>query len=107
MSMRRIIAATAISAILLAASATSASATTPRVVVHVVSQGLCYTSVVAPNDLPPEGPFQLLTPSTVCGAGTFMTDLGPGDPGYAGGRWVTLDGKRFSCPLIGPGYPPS
>jgi hypothetical protein len=105
--MRRLLASTALSVILLAASASSASASTPRVVVYVVSQGLCYASVVAPNDLPPEGPFQLLTPGTACGPGTFVTDLGPGDPGYSGGRWVTLDGKRFSCPLLGPGYPPS
>ena len=35
-----------------------------------------------------------------------MTQFGPGDVGYVGGRWVTADGKRFSCPLIGPGYAP-
>jgi hypothetical protein len=105
--MRRLLASAALSAIMLAASGTSASAGNPHVVVYVVSQGLCYGSVVAPNDLPPQGPFQLLTPGGPCGSGTFTTDLGPGDPGYAGGRWVTLDGKRFSCPLIGPGYPPS
>jgi hypothetical protein len=93
-------------AILLGAAANSASASNPRVVVYVLSQGLCYESVVAPNELPAQGPFQLLTPSAICGPGTFMTDVGPGDPGYAGGRWLTLDGKRFSCPLVGPGYPP-
>ena len=35
-----------------------------------------------------------------------MTQFGPGDVGYVGGRWVTADGTRFSCPLIGPGYAP-
>jgi hypothetical protein len=72
----------------------------------VASQDLCYESVVAPNELPPQGPFQTLTPSTICGPNTFATDVGPGDFGYTGGRWLTLDGKRFSCPLIGPGFPP-
>lgn len=105
--MIRAIPVIALSAILLAASASAASAETPRAVVYVASQGLCYDSVVAPNELPAEGPFQLLAPSTICGPGTFMTDVGPGDPGYTGGRWITADGKRFSCPLIGPGYPPA
>jgi hypothetical protein len=93
-------------ALLVAGPAGSVSASNPRVVVYVASQGLCYESVVAPNTLPDEGPFQLLLPSTICGPGTFMTELGPRDPGYVGGRWVTLDGTRFSCPLIGPGYAP-
>lgn len=102
----RILSTIAAIAILLTAMATTASAENPRAVVYVVSQGLCYDSVVAPNELPAQGPFQLITPSTICGPGTFMTDVGPGDVGYAGGRWITLDGQRFSCPLIGPGYPP-
>jgi hypothetical protein len=104
--MTRMFSAIALAAMLLVALASGASAETGRAVVYVASQGLCYDSVVAPNELPPHGPFQLLTPSTICGPGTLMTDVGPGDPGYAGGRWITLDGKRFSCPLIGPGYPP-
>ena len=93
-------------ALVLAGSAGPVSATTPRTVVYVTSQGLCYGSVVTPNSLPDQGPFQPLVPSTVCGVGTFMTQFGPGDVGYVGGRWVTADGKRFSCPLIGPGYAP-
>jgi hypothetical protein len=93
-------------ALVLAGAAGSANASNPRAVVYVASQGLCYESVVAPNSLPNHGPFQMLLPSTICGAGTFMTQYGPGDPGYVGGRWVTPDGMRFSCPLIGPGYAP-
>jgi hypothetical protein len=104
--MRRFLATSTLTAILLVASALTASADNPRVVVYVASQGLCYESVVAPNELPPHGPFQALAPSTICGPGTFMTDVGPGDPAYAGGRWITADGKRFSCPLIKPGYTP-
>ena len=93
-------------ALVLAGPAGSTSAANPRAVVYVASQGLCYESVVAPNSLPDHGPFQMLLPSTICGPGTFMTQFGPGDPGYVGGRWVTADGMRFSCPLIGPGYAP-
>jgi hypothetical protein len=93
-------------ALVLAGPAGSASATNPRVVVYVASQGLCFESVVAPNSLPDRGPFQELLPSTRCGPGTFMTRFGPGDHGYVGGRWVTPDGVRFSCPLIGPGFAP-
>jgi hypothetical protein len=93
-------------ALVLAGPAGSVSAANPRTVVYVVSQGLCYESVVAPNSLPDRGPFQELLPSTRCGPGTFMTQFGPGDPGYVGGRWMTADGTRFSCPLIGPGFAP-
>ena len=93
-------------ALVLAVTAGVANAANPRTVVYVTSQGLCYESIVTPNSLPDQGPFQLLTPSTICGPGTFMTQFGPGDPGYVGGRWVTADGKRFSCPLIGPGHAP-
>jgi len=105
--MRKYVLGAALSAALvLAGSADSAGASTPRVVVYVASQGLCYGSVVTPNSLPDEGPFQLLTASSICGPGTFMTQYGPGDVGYVGGRWVTGDGTRFTCPLIGPGYAP-
>ncbi|HEV8230580.1 MAG TPA: hypothetical protein VGQ86_11540 [Candidatus Limnocylindria bacterium] len=104
--MGRILLTGALALLLVGASSQTAWAQNPRVVVYVASQGLCYESIVAPNSLPAHGPFQLLTPSAICGAGTFMTDFGPGDPGYVGGRWVTLDGKRFSCPLVGPGFSP-
>ena len=106
--MRRYLLTAALSAgLALTGSAGSVSASTARVVVYVASQGLCFGSVVTPNTLPNEGPFQVLTPSSICGPGTFMTQDGPGDVGYVGGRWVTADGtKRFSCPLVGPGYAP-
>lgn len=103
--MRRSIFGLALAIALILVTASPAAAL-PRVVVYVADQGLCYTSVVAPNSLPDEGPFQPLAPSDVCGSGTFMTGFGPGDPGYVGGRWLTGDGKRFSCPLVGPGYAP-
>src|SRR5437879_13375039 len=90
-------------ALVLAGSAGPVNATTPRTVVYVTSQGLCYGSVVTPNSLPDQGPFQPLVPSTVCEGGTFMTKFRPGDAGYVAGGWVTADGKRFSCPLSGPG----
>jgi hypothetical protein len=93
-------------ALVLAGPAGWASASNPRVVVYVVSQGLCYESVVAPNSLPNRGPFQELRAGGPCGPGTFTTDFGPGDPGYVGGRWVTADGTRFSCPLVEPGFAP-
>ncbi|MCH9022553.1 MAG: hypothetical protein IID32_07290 [Planctomycetes bacterium] len=76
------------------------------VVVYVTSQGLFYDSVVN-TDLPPHGKFQLLEPGGP--EGTLMTEFGPGDPGYRGGRWMMdTDGdgeidKYFSCPLLGPG----
>jgi hypothetical protein len=93
-------------ALVLAGAAGSANASNPRVVVYVTSQRLCYESVVAPNSLPGKGPFQELIPGGPCGDGTFTTEFGPGDRGYVGGRWVTVDGTRFSCPLVGPGFAP-
>jgi hypothetical protein len=105
--MRNVVLTAALSlALVLAGPVGSTSAANPRTIVYVASQGLCYESVVAPNSLPDHGPFQLLLPSTVCGQGTFMTEFGPGDRGYVGGRWVTLQGVRFSCPLVGPGFAP-
>lgn len=86
--------------------ATSASAQPARGAVYVASQGLCYATFVAAETLPPQGPFQLITPSAICGPGGSMTQFGPGDPGYLGGRWVRPDGTNFLCPLVGPGYPP-
>jgi hypothetical protein len=105
--MRKILLSAGFAAVLmLSGSAGPAGASTARVVVYVTTQGLCYGSVVAPNSLPDEGPFQMLTPGGPCGPGTFTTEFGPGDVGYVGGRWVTATGMRFSCPLIGPGYAP-
>jgi hypothetical protein len=72
----------------------------------VISQGLCYDTFVAAQQLPDKGPFQLITPSDKCGPGTNETMFGPGDVGYVGGRWVTPDGGHFLCPLVGPGRLP-
>jgi len=99
--MKRLLAAFAVVA-LTAFSGTAAA----RGAVYVVSQGLCYETFAAAESLPPHGPFQLITPSTLCGPGSSMTPFGPGDPGYTGGRWVRPDGTHFLCPLVGGGYPP-
>ncbi|MDX1621538.1 MAG: hypothetical protein R3320_11135 [Nitriliruptorales bacterium] len=77
-------------------------------VIFVESQGLYYDSIVTADPLPQEGPFQELR---VTDDG-LVTDYGPGDTGYAGGRWwVDVNGNGemddgdhyFSCPLLGPG----
>ena len=76
------------------------------VVVYVTSQDMFYDTIVN-TDLPPKGKFQLLEMGGPDGA--LMTEFGPGDPGYRGGRWMMdTDGdgeidKYFSCPLLGPG----
>ena len=82
-------------------------------VVYVTSQGLAYDSIVTAT-LPfvENAPYQKLevTPDGL------MTEFGPGDQGYVGGRWwidVNNDGEMdegdlyFMCPLLGPGYVPS
>lgn len=72
--------------------------------VYVSSQGLYYDTFAAVDPLPMKGRFQLLE------AG--VTEFGPGDPGYLGGRWwVDENGNGyqdsgdhfFLCPLLGPG----
>jgi len=72
--------------------------------VYVSSQGLWYDTFVSAAELPMHGPFQLLE------AG--VTEFGPGEPGYLGGRWWIDDnhdgyqneGDTFLlCPLLGPG----
>ena len=77
-------------------------------IIFVTSQGLYYDSILTADTLPPNGPFQRLEP---LGEG-LLTEFGPGDQGYVGGRWwVDLNddnqmdpGDRyFSCPLLGPG----
>ena len=75
-------------------------------VIYVSSQGLFYDSIVVADPLPPFGPFQLLEMGGP--EGTLMTEFGPGDRGYVGGRWMEdFDGDGvfhyFSCPLLGPG----
>lgn len=78
------------------------------VVVFVTSQGLYFDSVVTRDPLPMEGKFQLLE----SGPMRLQTELGPGDPGYLGGRWwqdLNSNGVQdagdhfFLCPLLPPG----
>jgi hypothetical protein len=73
-------------------------------VIYVTSQGLYYDTFAAADRLPMKGPFQLLE--------NGMTEFGPGDPGYLGGRWwedLNGNGEQdeedhfFLCPLLGPG----
>jgi hypothetical protein len=75
--------------------------------VTVLSTGLTYDSIVT-ADLPMKGRFQQLIP-TPDGP---VTQYGPGDHGYVGGRWwvdVNNSGEMdegdafFLCPLLGPG----
>ncbi|MHC4948716.1 MAG: hypothetical protein ACYTG1_10695 [Planctomycetota bacterium] len=78
-------------------------------VVYVTGQDLFYDSIVV-ADLPPHGPFQLLE---MGGPSGLLTEFGPGDPGYVGGRWwVDVNGNGemdadtddfFLCPLLPPG----
>ena len=73
-------------------------------VVYVTSQGLYYDTFVTADPLPMHGRFQRIE--------NGMTEFGPGDPGYLGGRWwEDLNGNDiqdeddhfFLCPLLGPG----
>jgi hypothetical protein len=72
-------------------------------VVYVSSQGLYYDTFVSAKSLPMKGPFQLLEGG--------VTEFGPGDKGYVGGRWWIDDGNGIMdegdtfllCPLLGPG----
>jgi len=73
-------------------------------VVYVSSQGLYYDTFVSAEKLPQHGRFQKLE------AG--VTEFGPGQPGYLGGRWwIDVNGndmmdagdKYLLCPLLGPG----
>lgn len=76
--------------------------------VYVTSQDLFYDSIVL-TDLPQRGSFQKLIPIA---PGVLMTEFGPGDVGYLGGRWwmdvngngeMDDDDNYFMCPLLGPG----
>lgn len=73
-------------------------------VVYVSSQGLYYDTFVPVETLPMHGRFQKLV--------NGVTEFGPGDPGYLGGRWwVDVNGDNIMdagdsyllCPLLGPG----
>ena len=81
--------------------------------IYVESQGLYYDTLGL-TDLPERGPFQtLLVFLNEDGAIEFaVTEYGPGDRGYVGGRWEAYifdhDGqpvmvRHFECPLLGPG----
>jgi hypothetical protein len=74
--------------------------------VYVSSQGLYYDTFVVKDPLPMEGKFQLLA--------NGVTEFGPGDPEYLGGRWwEDTNGNNqqdagdhfFLCPLLPPGRP--
>ena len=77
-------------------------------VIYVTSQDLFFDSIVL-TDLPQRGRFQLLE---MGGPSGLMTEFGPGDHDYVGGRWW-VDGNGngemddeddfFLCPLLGPG----
>jgi len=73
-------------------------------VVYVSSQGLYYDTFVSAETLPPHGDFQALV--------DHVTEFGPGQPGYRGGRWwVDSNGNGVQdpgdtyllCPLLPPG----
>jgi hypothetical protein len=73
-------------------------------VVYVSSQDLYFDTFVSAETLPMHGRFQKLE------AG--VTEFGPGDQGYVGGRWwidgngndIMDEGDTFLlCPLLGPG----
>jgi hypothetical protein len=78
-------------------------------VVYVTSQGLYYDSIVVTDFLPfnDTGNFQKLEVVM----DELVTEFGPGDVGYYGGRWWMDDGDGvmeetdhyFLCPLLGPG----
>ena len=77
-------------------------------VIFVSGQGLYYDSIVTADPLPMKGDFQKLEMID----GVLVTEFGPGDQGFRGGRWwLDLNGnnlqdegdKFFSCPLLGPG----
>ena len=72
--------------------------------VYVTSQGLYYDTFVTVDPLPFHGRFQQIE--------NGMTEFGPGDPGYLGGRWwedtnhngqMDPEDHYFLCPLLGPG----
>lgn len=72
--------------------------------IYVSSQGLYYETFVARDPLPMKGRFQLLEDG--------VTEFGPGDKEYLGGRWwedVNGNGEQdsedhfFLCPLLPPG----
>ena len=85
----------------------------PTGLIYVAGQDLYYDTIGL-FDLPDKGPFQLLM-VVVDGDGNILsavTDYGPGDPEYVGGRWEAeiydtsgnlLTIRHFECPLLPPG----
>jgi hypothetical protein len=72
--------------------------------VYVIGQDLYYDTFVVVDPLPFKGRFQKIE--------NGMTQYGPGDPGYLGGRWwedtngndiMDPTDHYFLCPLLGPG----
>lgn len=72
--------------------------------IYVSGQGLYYDTFVSAETLPPHGRFQKLEGN--------VTEFGPGDQGYVGGRWwIDKNGNNemdegdtyLLCPLLGPG----
>jgi hypothetical protein len=85
----------------------------PTGTIYVTSQGL-YFDTIGLADLPDEGPFQTLIVNLDSEGNivSAVTEYGPGDEGYVGGRWEAyvfdVDGnlvavRHFECPLLGPG----
>jgi hypothetical protein len=79
-------------------------------VVYVSSQGLYYDTFVSASVLPQKGRFQRLVPDP--NGGPSVTEFGPGEPGYLGGRWwvdanannIHDEGDAYLlCPLLPPG----
>jgi hypothetical protein len=73
-------------------------------VVYVSSQGQYYDTFVSAKSLPMHGRFQKLE--------NGVTEFGPGDQGYVGGRWwidnngnneMDAEDTFLLCPLLGPG----
>lgn len=85
----------------------------PVGVIYVTSQDMYYDTIGL-TDLPDNGPFQTLIVDLDADGNivSAVTDYGPGDPGYVGGRWEAyiydVDGnlvaiRHFECPLLPPG----
>ena len=95
---------------LMAGDASAGGRKSSELVVYVSSQDLYYDSIIAARPIPAKGPFQKLEGGGPHGGP--MTEWGPGDHDYVGGRWwmdTNGDGEMddgdayFVCPLLGPG----
>jgi hypothetical protein len=97
----------------LPASALAGRGNGPVGVIYVTSQDLYYDTIGL-GDLPPHGPFQMLIVDLDSDGNivSAITDYGPGDPEYVGGRWEAwiydsngdlVAIRYFECPLLPPG----